>query len=411
MRAIVAIAILCLVLLLGWLTVYILLRRLGTSSLDSYRRKRRQWLEPQFLAWLEGSGPAPPPISSPRRLVDRGVVVELALARLPAASPTERALLVDWLQRQGMTSRWIRELSARSSWRRGTAAERLAVVRDEGSVGPLIALLDDPVFDVRMRAAKALGALGGLRARKALVGALGDENRWSVIRITDLLADMGPEVVGELVDAFPGLGRASRLATLDLIARLGDARLTLFLAGLLDDLDRDVRARAASALGRVGDLTATPALTVALQDAEWPVRAMAAKALGLLGAASSADALAASLRDREWWVRANAAEALCRMPPAGPDRLVAMLDDQDRFARDQALSALESSGELTRRIEALLSPEPAARQEARVLIRILSQRQPRGRIDALLDRHGDDALRAEIVACMRQQAANPGAAP
>ena len=69
----------------------------------------------------------------------------------------------------------------------------------------LVEALADDEFDVRMRAAKALGAVGGEHARRALVGALTDENRWSVIRIADLLAEMGPQVVGELIDGPPDI--------------------------------------------------------------------------------------------------------------------------------------------------------------------------------------------------------------
>jgi len=405
MRAILAIAILCLVLLLAGLIVYILARRFGNSLLASYRLRRRAVLEPQFQAWIEGQASPVPAISRPRHFIDRNLIVILVMARLRTASARDRERLLDWLQQQGMTARWIRDLAARGTWRRSAAAERLAVVRDPDSVPALVRLLDDPVFDVRMRAAKALGALGGMQARQALIGALGDESRWSVIRIADLLAEMGPEVVGELIDAFPGLGRGARLATLDLIARLGDARVTPFLTGLLDDLDRDIRARAASALGRVGDARAVGGLATALQDAEWPVRAMAAKALGLLGAALAADALAASLRDREWWVRANAAEALCRTQPEGIERLLAMLDDQDRFARDQALAALENCGELAQRLTWLQSPDAAARGQALALLGSLAAHQPRERLEALRDRQPDAEVRAGIDAYLRQVAA------
>lgn len=411
MRAVIAIAILCLVLLLVGLIAYILARRLGNVMLASYRARRRAALEPAFRAWLDGTGTATRAITRPGRLVDRDLLVDFVLASLRTAGATERGRLLGWLQEQGLISLWIRQLDARSSWMRGAAAERLAVVRDARSAPALVRLLDDPVFDVRMRAAKALCALGGTEARQALIGALGDESRWSVIRIADLLAEMGPEVVGELTAAFPGLGRTARLATVDLVARLGDAGITPFLAGLLDDLDRDVRARAASALGRVGDGRGVGGLTAALQDAEWPVRAMAAKALGLLGARPAADALAASLRDREWWVRANAAEALSRMPPEGIDRLFRMLDDQDRFARDQALAALESSGELARRLAALCSSDATSRGKAQALLHTLSTHQPRGRVEALRDQQADSAIRGAINVYLRQAAAGKESAP
>jgi HEAT repeat protein len=335
-------------------------------------------------------------LARPSRWMDRDLVVAIVLDRLPRVDGGSRVRLLGWLSSQALVSRWIEDLSSRSAWTRGNAAERLAIVQAPESTEALVRVLDDPYFDVRMRAAKALGALGGQRARQALVGALSDENRWSVIRIADLLAEMGAEVVEELIEAFPRMARTSRLAALDLIAHVADGRTVPFLLRQLDDLDRDVRARAASALGRIGDETVVRPLTAALQDVEWPVRAMAAKAIGELRGLGAAQSLGASLRDREWWVRANAAEALQKLGPPGLDQLAAMLDDQDRFARDQALSMLESSGELARRLAPLGSPGAAQRQDALRLLDTLVSRQSRGRIVSLRDRQPDLRVREAI---------------
>jgi HEAT repeat protein len=399
MRTLVAVAILLLVLLLAGLVAYILLRRAGDRLLSAYRDRRRNTLGQAVESWLASEPETLPPLlENLRPFVDRGLLTDMLLGRLEDADDGNRARILRWLENRGLVDEWMAELSAGSPWKRASAAERLAIVKAPTSVDALVGALDDPVLDVRMRAARALGATGGRQARRALVGALADENRWSVIRITDLLREMGPEVVGELVDGFPQMGRASRLATLDLIAHIGDSSVTSFLVEQLDDLDRDVRARTASALGRIGDARAIPQLIPALQDAEWPVRAMAAKALGELRGVDACDALVASLRDREWWVRANAAEALRKMGDPGLERLTAALDDHDRFARDQALAALEAAGEMARRLAPLASDDPGRRQEARDLLRVLVARQPRGRIQALLERQKDPQLRAAVGA-------------
>lgn len=401
MRAIVAIAILLLVLLLGGLILYILLRRTANVLLSNYRRRRGDRLERAVEAWLASDPESlPRELRHPRPWLDRSLLVGILFARLPAAVPASRARMIAWLESRGFVAAWINDLSARSTWKRANAAEHLATLRVDSSVEPLVRALEDPVFDVRMRVARALGALGGRKARQALVGALGDENRWSVIRIADLLAEMGPEVVDELVEAFPRMSRASRIAAIDLIAHVGDRSSSPFLSRQLDDLDRDIRARAASALGRIGDTTAVSRLLPALQDAEWPVRAMAAKALGELGGLEACDGLAASLRDREWWVRANAAEALKRLGAPGLERLVAVLDDQDRFARDQALSILESSGELARRLAPLGQDDGQAHDEAARLLEVLVSHQSRGRMETLLARQTDERVRAAIDAAL-----------
>lgn len=409
MRSIVAIAILLLVLLLAGLILYILARRGAIGIWARLEQRSRRRLTAAADRWLSSDPESlPPELEKLHRFPDRRLFVELCLARLPSAAPSERSRIVDWLKRQGLVQGWIRQLRHRSDWRRGRAAEILGILRDPDSAPALTEALADPEFDVRMRAAKALGAVGGERARHALVGALTDENRWSVIRISDLLAEMGPAVVGELIEAFPAMGRASRIATIDLIAHVGDADATPFLASRLDDLDRDIRARAAAALGRIGDQRAAAGLLAALQDAEWPVRSMAAKALGDLRIDSAVPALQASLGDREWWVRSNAADALRRIGPAGIDALLATLDAPDRFARDQALAMLESAGEIDRRLTGIVTPEGHAAAAARQLLRSLINHQTTSRMQMICDRHPDPAVRATIGKAVAEAAGNRG---
>jgi len=397
MRTVVATAILLLVLLLAALVVYILVRRSAIVIWGRLRDRRRILLIAATGRWLASEPESlPPELDKPRRSPDRSLFVELCLERLAAAGAEDRRRITRWLKSRGMVDGWLRQLKHRNAFKRGRAAEILGVLRDAESAPALVEALADPEFDVRMRAAKALGAVGGERARRALVGALTDENRWSVIRISDLLAEMGPIVVDELVAAFPRMGRASRTATIDLIAHVGNGNATPFLLERLDDLDRDIRARAAAALGRIGDQSAVPGLLAALQDAEWPVRSMAAKALGDQSVALAVPALQASLCDPEWWVRSNAADALRRIGPAGIDALLASLDAPDRFARDQALAMLESAGVIDRRLAGLASTDDDVVDDARRVLACLIDHQSTVRVRMISDRQEDPVVRAAI---------------
>ena len=341
MRTLVAILIMLLVALLAGLMVYILARRALLAWIAHTEQRRRQLLHARLEPWLSGAEAEPPEsLGRLRRWPDRRIFVALCLEHLPGAEPPARERLLHWLDENGFIDRWIAQLGRRKTWQREQAAELLGVVRAPRSVDALVAALDDPELDVRMRAAAALGELGGERARAALIGALTEENRWSSIRVANLLAGMGPEVVADLLEAFDGMGRGARLAAIDVIARVGDGETGPFFANLLAAPDADIRARAAAALGRIGYRPAADRLIMKLQDPAWPVRAMAAKALGALGIQAAIPGLQRALRDREWWVRANSAQALRMMGSSGLSALAAMLHDEDRFARDQARAML-----------------------------------------------------------------------
>lgn len=341
MRTIVAIAIMLLVSLLAGLMLYILLRRAAVVWIARTEARRGELLERELAGWFSGSkAAAPPQLKLMRRWPDRRLFVQLCLERLPRAEPALRERLVQWLDDHGFIDRWVMQLRKRDAYERAQAAELLGIVRVPRTVQPLVESLEDPELDVRMRAAAALGAMGGQQARGALIDALSDEDRWAAIRVVELLGSMGPDVLDELYAAYPRMGRKARLAVLDIVARIAGPEAGPFLVNLLHVPDIDIRARAAMALGRVGYREAAASLGALLDDKAWPVRAMAAKSLGILGATAAIPQLRSALRDREWWVRANSAHALAALGPAGMNALAQMLDDEDRFARDQAKAML-----------------------------------------------------------------------
>jgi HEAT repeat protein len=79
----------------------------------------------------------------------------------------------------------------------------------------IIALMRDAIPEVRMRAARALGQIETRTSIKPLIEAFQDPNRWSALRIADILAGMGPEAADELVESFATLPIRARVAAVD----------------------------------------------------------------------------------------------------------------------------------------------------------------------------------------------------
>ena len=212
---------------------------------------------------------------------DRVVVETILLDHVAAVRGIEHERLCRALDELGFVDDYLaRPTRSRTGGSRAEAAEKLGLAGAKRATAQLAAALDDEVPEVRLRAAKSLGLVGGRAAVLPLVKALTEPNRWSTIRIADILTGMKGEVVEELMDAVPELNAHAKLAALDILG--GFTRCPRCRGSSAPGRSRRRRARRArrTRSGAIGVVDAAPALRKALDDPEWPVRAMAAKALG-----------------------------------------------------------------------------------------------------------------------------------
>lgn len=140
------------------------------------------------------------------------------------------------------------------------------------------------------------------------------------------------------------------LADWDAVVYLGEAAVGA-LIGRLDDLDWDVRMRAAWALGELFAAEAAPALRARLGDTVADVRREAAWALGRLGDKEALAGLRAALHDADAEVQIAAAGALAHLP--APDAVTDLItlreattDEGEAFDRLRAAAeaALQKIG-------------------------------------------------------------------
>lgn len=360
-----------------------------------WRERRRRVIEPEIIRYFHGAGAG---IRSALRRVassrDRRVIEQVLIDHAPHLEAAERERLALAFEEMGFVDEYLSGLRHRYWWKRADAAERLGHTRAR-RVTPYLtrAMEDEESSEVRLRAARALGEVGGRSAIGPLIRALNEPNRWSTIRIADVLTAMGPEALEELTAAFEDMNLHGKVAAIDIVAAIGHLRAARWLRERLGDGERDVRSRAAHALGAIGDAEAGPVLTRALRDTQWPVRAMAAKSLGAILHVDAIDELCVCLRDREWWVRSNAAEALRLMGPAGLDALERLLDDKDPYARHQAVLMLEESGLLDEEVDCLLDRAPERRAEALSLVNRLVHAGQHGRLRELAESHPRSEVR------------------
>lgn len=375
----------------------VLLTKGWRGAREEYERRRRALLLPSIIAYANAtSGLITDFVPTPLKRWERRVVEWLLLDHIRSLKGQAQARLALAFEQLGFVAQAHRQLTHRRWWMRVDGAEKLGRMLARPAVPDLIKLMDDPVPEVRLRAAKALGAIGGLEAVETLIAALKATDRWATLRIADILAGLGTAAVEPLLEAFPRLPAAARVPAIDILGRLRSHLSVPLLRGLLADDDPNARARAAHSLGLIGHPAVTPALVEALADPEWPVRAMAAKALGRIQGDDAVDALRRALSDPEWWVRANAAEALRAKGEAGRRALFVALDGSDAFAAHKAAWMLQEAGVLDALLQRLGDGTEEDRKEALGVLRRLVALRRTELLQDIAARHPHPTVRAEV---------------
>ncbi len=289
-------------------------------------------------------------------------------------------------------------LDAREPGVRQAAAAALGQLQATVFAPALLVRLDEPSWEVRAKAARALGDLGFREALPRLIARTEDAHD-EVARAAaeSLAAFRDPAAIPALVQLFQGewlrveagaailaIGDGDSvdllrpllrlddvplvLATLDVLATLGDSRVTPDVIELVGREDIDIRVSALEAIGRLGNADACPVVAGCLADPDARVRAAAVLAAGRIGCAVD---LGQAFGDPEPGVRSAACEALKATPPPS-EVLMPLLSDfsEDVRWRAAALVQADATPAVIGSLAALLNdPEPQVVREAAKALR------------------------------------------
>ncbi len=268
-----------------------------------------------------------------------------------ARGQTERPdWLLDAYDRLGLVTKYIDRLRHAKKWReRAFAAELLGRVGNAAAVPVLLETIQATRAedaDVREIALRALARIADPRAVGPLSEALKKAEVWLAPRIADILARHGDMVVEPMIGFLEEPSQhPARAWAANILGEVRATRAFPALVRALDDLDDEVRAKAAASLGKLGDHRAvTYLLDHLLTDPAPFVRARIAGALGQFNDTEVIDTLVRALGDPAWWVRMRSVEALEQIGAVSEGPLMLALDDTDPEIRIRAAVALERLG-------------------------------------------------------------------
>ncbi|GMR04507.1 MAG: hypothetical protein BMS9Abin23_0405 [Thermodesulfobacteriota bacterium] len=269
----------------------------------------------------------------------------------------------------GYVDGYIERLKNGKDWERAVAAERLGAIRCGRAVPHLIEALKDSFRDVHNMAVYALGLIGDDSALPAIVESfkhgIDDFEDVSLRIVKSALLSFGERSIKVLRPELKNPRWRVRAAVVDVLGELKDLAVVEDLMLALKDPEPDIRAKAAKGLGTLAHPAAVKDISALVDDPYWVVRLHSVRALGLIGAPESVDVIKQKLLDSNWQVRRAAAEALGRMEEdALPVLADVLMNNHDRYAREQVVEELERIGMVKRLIGRLVEKRDEVREDA-----------------------------------------------
>jgi len=262
---------------------------------------------------------------------------------------------VDKLMMKGKVKRLIKALADSDYDVRRKAAQALGSVKDSSAVEPLIKALADSDGILRHNAAGSLGNIKDRRAVEPLCKALVDSEPtvryWATYALGVIEAANALSIVKDssavepLIKALADSDKRVRCNVIEALGSIKDGRAVDPLSKALTDPDYAILRRAVEALGSIlgsiKDSRVVEPLIRALADSDNDVRCNAAEALGSIKDSCVVEPLIRALADSDNDVRCKAAEALGNIEDDRTvEPLINALADPDHDVRRKAARAL-----------------------------------------------------------------------
>lgn len=314
------------------------------------RRREERWkahIEPILEEYLRSPSSRPEEFERTAAEAPRVLQYMLVYRSFGTSGPLHEKIARTY-EHLGCVDRDLRRLRSWLWWVRAEAARCLGQMRSAKAQDALLKTLKDPVLEVRLLAAWALGRIGDPQTIAPTLESLASASRLAGLRLSSTVFELGERAVEPLLRVARHEDPAVRLLVVHLLGELKrEQALPVLLEACRSEKSKGVRIAAYKALGTLGLRQSGPQLREGLADEAWEVRAQAAKALGRIREESAIERLCEAMKDRQWWVRRNCGEALSLMGASGLAALKDVhLSSSDRYARDMAAQWLDELGHL-----------------------------------------------------------------
>jgi hypothetical protein len=251
------------------------------------------------------------------------------------------ANLDEMLRRVGADRAAMRMLHSSRLADQLVAVVALGHLRERSVWDEIQRLVQSPIPELSLAAARALVLIDAQAAMIDLVPLLGARTDWSLVKVAGMLSEAGPDIAAPaLSQALPGASREAAERLIRCLESIGSPISLPFVCQMMGRHETDGQLLIACLryVGCCGGPNELPAVRARVTHPDWPIRLHAVSTLGKIGVADDVPLLVGRLADDEWWVRYRAAEALAGLPCVGlPQLQQIQTDHADPLVRDMLL--------------------------------------------------------------------------
>lgn len=275
--------------------------------------------------------------------------------------------------RLGYTDSYVKDIVSGNRYNRALAAEKLGRLKAHQATEYLIRAMNDRSRDVRTVAVRSLGHVRDMRALEPLIdkfiSAAQDQSDIPLRVVKSSVRKYSKDALPLLISLLDHSSWRVRGQAADIIGEIAEASSVESLLPMLGDTEPDVRIKAVKALGKIKQPGIFQPLAGMIRDSSWIVRLQVAKALGSMGDIQVVPPLVELLSDIHWQVREAAVRAISSLDRmANPALSKVLLLMRDRYAREQVIAELKSTGILNAQFDMLCSADMKERETASLLL-------------------------------------------
>lgn len=333
-----------LILALTIIFIYLTFNKIIKRFLDIKKTSYRREIYPQLNYYISTDSKYINRVFYTKKRWKQEIIIDILYEKNLATKNKEMLDAINKLYKElGLIDRLVINLKDKRWWIVADATRKVGNLKISELIPIIYSNLYSTNYDIWTSSARALSKMGENRLLiKFLLENDGKLEKWSVIRIGDMLDEEGEGDVDLMLDSLDNASPLLKGIFIETIGKRKEIKALPIIEQYLDSADIEIRIKALKAIGDIGLTTQEEKILLLLDSESWVEKVMAIRIVKNSSLRRAIPILEKLLTNSNWWIRLRAAEALYSFGTIGIDRLEQIkVKHDDPYARDMAKKVLQ----------------------------------------------------------------------